>query len=74
MSKTPLDISQRLNGNNNQKYFFKNFNYKLTGKNKTGYCGYFDKKIKPALPYHKHIIPNELINYPISEKDILYVL
>jgi len=39
MSKTPLDISQKLTGNNNQKYFFKNCNYKLTGKNKTGYCG-----------------------------------
>ena len=69
MSKTPLDISQKLTGNNNQKYFFKNCNYKLTGKNKTGYCGYFDKKNKPALPYHKHIIPDELVNYPINEKD-----
>jgi len=69
MNKIPLDISQKLTGNNNQKYFFKNCNYKLTGKNKTGYCGYFDKKNKPALPYHKHIIPDELVNYPINEKD-----
>jgi len=64
MSKKPLDISQKLIGNNGFKYFLKNFNYKLTGK-----YGYFDKKIKPVLPYHKHIIPEELINIPITEKD-----
>ena len=63
-TKSNLDISQKLTGNNGCKYFLKNFNNKLTGKS-----GYFDKKIKPDLPYHKHIIPNELIDYPISEKD-----
>ncbi len=63
MSKKLIDISQSFIGNNGNKYFLKNLNYKLTGKN-----GYFNKKIKPDLPYHKHIIPNELINYPITPK------
>ena len=63
MSKKLIDISQSFIGNNGNKYFLKNLNYKLTGKN-----GYFNKKIKPDLPYHQHIIPNELINYPITPK------
>lgn len=65
MRRLPLDISPKLTGNNNLKYFFRNFNYKLSGKN-----GYFDeRKNKPVLPYHKHIIPDELINCPITEKN-----
>ena len=63
MNKKLNDISQKLTGNNGNKYFLKNFNYKLTGKN-----GYFDKKITPNLLYHKHIIPDELVNYPITPK------
>ena len=64
MLKKPLDISQKLTGNNGNKYFLKDFKYKITGKH-----GYFNKKIKPDLPYHKHIIPEELINCPITEKN-----
>ncbi|MBP7251249.1 MAG: hypothetical protein KA986_03660, partial [Aliarcobacter sp.] len=63
-TKSNLDISQKLTGNNNHKYFFRNFNYKLSGRN-----GYYDKLEKPILPYHKYIIPDELVNYPITEKN-----
>ena len=63
-TKSNLDISQKLTGNNNHKYFFRNFNYKLSGRN-----GYYDKLEKPILPYHKYIIPDELVNCPITEKN-----
>ena len=63
-TKSNLDISQKLTGKNGFKYFFRNFNYKLSGKS-----GYFDKLEKPELPYHKYIIPDELINCPVNEKD-----
>lgn len=62
--KLPLDISQKLTGNNGNKYFLKNLNYRLNGNG-----GYFDKKKKPELSYFKHIIPEELIDFPINEKD-----
>ncbi|MBX7077353.1 MAG: hypothetical protein K1X33_08600, partial [Methanobacteriaceae archaeon] len=64
MSKLPLEISHKLTGNNKLKYFFRNFNYKLSGKG-----GYYDKLEKPKLPYHKYIIPDELVNCPINEKN-----
>lgn len=67
-TKSNLDISQKLTGKNGYKYFLKNFNHKFTGKN-----GYFDKKNKPVLPYHKHIIPDKLVDEPINAKDNIII-
>jgi hypothetical protein len=59
-----IDVTQKLIGNNGFKYFLKNLNYRLNGNG-----AYFDKKRKPELPYFNHIIPEELINYSITDKN-----
>lgn len=60
MSKIPLDISQNFIGNNGNKYFFKDNNYKKST--------YFDKK-SSEHPYYKNILPENLKEQIITIKD-----
>lgn len=61
MSKIPLDISQNFMGNNGNKYFFKDNNYKKST--------YFDNKKSPEYPYYKNILPENLKEQKITLKD-----
>ena len=62
MSKiSPLDITKKFIGNNGNKYFLKDNNYKKST--------YFDNKKSLKYPYYKHILPEKLQNESIIIKD-----
>ena len=56
-----LDITKKFIGNNDNKYFFKDYNYKKSS--------YFDSKNTPKYHYYKHILPEQLQDENISVKD-----
>ena len=61
MSKSPLEITQKFIGNNGHLYFLNCPNYRSTT--------YYDLKEKPKYSYFKHILPEEIQNEVITEKD-----
>ena len=57
----PLDMTEKFIGNNGNKYFLKDNNYKKST--------YFDNKKSNKYPYYKHILPEQLQDENITIKD-----
>jgi hypothetical protein len=59
-----INITNKFIGNNKNLYFFKNFNYQLGGNSP-----YFNSKKEHKYRYFKHILPEELKEEIITNKD-----
>ena len=57
----PLDMTEKFIGNNGNKYFLKDNNYKKST--------YFDNNKSYKYPYYKHILPEQLQDENITIKD-----
>ncbi len=62
--KPIIDLTDKFIGNNQFLYFLKNYNYQLGGK-----TSYFDSKKEQKHKYFKHILPEELKEERITDKD-----